>query len=226
MEHPVENIAATIDHTLLEPDATKEQVSQFIDEAIKYGFAGVCVYADFLKFTSEKLKSTGVKAITVIDFPFGQGDVALKVRQTREAIDSGAQEIDMVMNYLALKAGDSKRVFDEIRAVVNEAKHTPVKVILETSELTHEQIVNASQIVKTAGAAFVKTSTGFSKSGATAEVVQLIRRTVGPQMGVKASGGIRSYQDAIKMLAAGANRLGTSSGVSIVTHQASAQGGY
>jgi len=211
-----QSLASFIDHTLLKPGAKVEEFEKLCQEALENRFKTVCVEIPWLPYVVEKLKGSSVLPIAVICFPEGTSSTREKVEQTKIAIQAGAKEIDMVLNRVWLKAGKFKEVFEDIKSVVEAAEGLPVKVILETSELSHEEKVSSCVLAKLAGASFVKTSTGFSKSGATVEDIQLMRRIVGPEMGVKASGGIRSQADAIKMLEAGANRLGTSASVAIV----------
>jgi deoxyribose-phosphate aldolase len=207
-----------IDHTLLKPEATIEQIDKLIEEAKQYGFYSVCVNSSWVTYCAKKLRGTGVKVAAVVGFPLGAMDPRSKSFETRGAVENGASEIDMVINVGALKSGDYKLVEEDIRWVLRACRGTTVlKCIIETSLLTDEEKVIVCETAKRVGAHFVKTSTGFSKGGATVEDVALMRRTVGPDMGVKASGGVRSYQDAVAMIQAGATRLGTSSGVAIVT---------
>jgi deoxyribose-phosphate aldolase len=210
------NYASYIDHTLLSPDATKEQIGNLCQEARKYGFASVCVNPYWVKYCKNLLQDTCVKVCTVIGFPLGATTTETKIIETKQAIEQGADEIDMVINIGLLKTRDYERVKEDIQHVIDAAGGKIVKVIIETCLLTDEEKVRACQLAVDAGAAFVKTSTGFSKSGATVEDVALMRKTVGQQVGVKASGGIRSFSDMKKMLEAGANRIGTSSGVRII----------
>ena len=205
-----------IDHTLLKPDASQEQIETLIEEAKKYDFASVCVNPTWVSFAAQSLKGTDVKVCTVIGFPLGANTPELKVFETSDAIRNGANEIDMVINIGALKSQNFDLVEKDIRAVVEAAKGTLVKVIIETSLLTDDEKVKACQIAQKAGADFVKTSTGFSTGGATVADVALMRKTVGPDMGVKASGGARSYEDALAFIKAGATRIGASSGVAIM----------
>lgn len=205
-----------IDHTLLKPDASQEQIETLIEEAKKYDFASVCVNPTWVSFAAQALKATDVKVCTVIGFPLGANTPELKAFETSDAIQNGANEIDMVMNIGALKSRNFDLVERDIRAVVEAAKGTLVKVIIETCLLTDDEKVKACQIAQKAGADFVKTSTGFSTGGATVEDVALMRKTVGPDMGVKASGGARSYEDALAFIKAGATRIGASSGVAIM----------
>ena len=205
-----------IDHTLLKPDASQEQIETLIEEAKKYDFASVCVNPTWVSFAAQALKTTDVKVCTVIGFPLGANTPELKAFETSDAIQNGANEIDMVINIGALKSQNFDLVEKDIRAVVEAAKGTLVKVIIETSLLTDDEKVKACQIAQKAGADFVKTSTGFSTGGATVADVALMRKTVGPDMGVKASGGARSYEDALAFIKAGATRIGASSGVAIM----------
>lgn len=206
-----------IDHTLLKQDATKEQVEKICAEAKEYTFASVCVNPTWVKISAELLTGTPVKVCTVIGFPLGASTPETKAFETTDAINNGAGEIDMVLNVGALKSQDLDLVKRDIEAVVNAAKGKAiVKVILETCLLTKEEIKVASQLSKDAGADFVKTSTGFSTGGATFEDVALMREVVGPDLGVKASGGVRSLEDVQKMIEAGATRIGASSGVQIM----------
>lgn len=205
-----------IDHTLLKPDASQEQIETLIEEAKKYDFASVCVNPTWVNFAAQALKATDVKVCTVIGFPLGANTPELKAFETSDAIQNGANEIDMVINIGALKSRNFDLVERDIRAVVEAAKGTLVKAIIETCLLTDDEKVRACQIAQKAGADFVKTSTGFSTGGATVEDVALMRKTVGPDMGVKASGGARSYEDALAFIKAGATRIGASSGVAIM----------
>jgi deoxyribose-phosphate aldolase len=215
---PRSAIARYIDHTLLKPDASREQVDKLCAEAVEYGFYSVCVNASWTAYCARKLRGTPVKVCTVVGFPLGAMDSRSKGFETRNAVENGAAEIDMVMNIGALKTGDLKTVEEDIRWVLRACRSTTVlKVIIETALLTDEEKVLACQIAKRAGAHFVKTSTGFSSAGATVQDVALMRRTVGLELGVKAAGGIRSTEDALAMIQAGASRLGTSSSVAIVT---------
>lgn len=212
------DLAKMIDHTLLKPDATPDQVAQLCFEARKYGFASVCVNPSYVELCAQLLKGSPVKVCTVIGLPLGATPPEVKAYETRVALEKGATEIDMVINIGALKARDLELVARDIRGVVltAHAAGALVKVILETCLLTDEEKVLGCLLAKEAGADFVKTSTGFSSGGATVEDVELMRRTVGAQMGVKASGGIRTREDAEKMVKAGATRIGASAGVKIV----------
>jgi deoxyribose-phosphate aldolase len=211
------NIAKMIDHTLLKPETTKEQIVKLCEEAKQYNFASVCVNPTWVATAAELLKGSDVKVCTVIGFPLGANTPEVKAFETKNAIENGATEVDMVINIGALKSGDDELVEKDIRAVVEAAKGKAlVKVIIETCLLTEEEKVRACELAVKAGADFVKTSTGFSTGGATVEDVALMRKTVGPEIGVKASGGVRDAQTAQAMIDAGATRIGTSSGVAIV----------
>lgn len=205
-----------IDHTILKPETTKEQVVQILAEAKEYDFASVCVNPTWVAYAAQELKDSDVKVCTVIGFPLGANTPAVKAFETKDAIENGADEIDMVINIGALKSKNDELVLEDIQAVVAASGDKLVKVIIETCLLTEEEKVKACQLSKEAGADFVKTSTGFSTGGATVEDVALMRKTVGPDMGVKASGGARSYEDAIAFIEAGATRIGASSGVAIM----------
>ena len=212
------NLASKIDHTLLKPDTTREDIVKICQEALEHRFASVCINSTHLKLAVELLKGSKTKPIVVVGFPFGAIGASAKGFEAKEAVRLGAQEIDMVINIGALKDKDYALVLSDIRGVVEASRPFPVKVILETSGLDHEQKIIGCVLAQAAGAAFVKTSTGFGAGGATPEDVQLMKRTVGPSMRVKASGGIRTYEDAMRMIEAGADRIGASSSVAIVTH--------
>ncbi|HFU4463219.1 TPA: deoxyribose-phosphate aldolase [Streptococcus suis] len=205
-----------IDHTVLKPETTKEQVTKVLEEAKEYDFASVCINPTWVSFAAEGLKGTDVKVCTVIGFPLGANTPAVKAFETKDAIENGADEIDMVINIGALKDKNYDLVLEDIKAVVDASGDKLVKVIIEACLLTDEEKVKACELSKEAGADFVKTSTGFSTGGATVEDVALMRKTVGSEMGVKASGGARSYEDAIAFIDAGASRIGASSGVAIM----------
>lgn len=205
------------DHTILKADATKAAVDKICKEAKEYNFASVCVNSYYTAYVAEQLKGTDVMVCTVIGFPLGQMSTKAKCAETRLAVEDGAQEIDMVLNVAALKDQDYDVVREDIRLVKEACGEAHLKVILETCLLTKEEIVKACELSKEAGADFVKTSTGFSTGGAKEEDVALMRKTVGPDMGVKASGGIRDKETAEKMVAAGANRLGTSATIAIIS---------
>lgn len=215
------NKAQMIDHTLLKADATEEKVLALIEEAKEYQFKSVCLNPTWVAFAAEKLKETDVLVCTVIGFPLGASTSAVKAFETKDAISNGAGEIDMVINIGALKDRKDALVEADIRAVVDAAEGTLVKVIIETCLLTDEEIVRACELSVKAGADFVKTSTGFSTGGATVEDVTLMRQTVGPDIGVKASGGVRSGEDFDALVKAGATRIGASSGISIVKGEVS-----
>ena len=218
------NLAKLIDHTLLKPDATKEQIQSLTADAKKYGFASVCVNPTWVSLAAHELQGTDVKVCTVIGFPLGATTTAVKVFETKDAITHGATEVDMVIAIGRLKAGENSTVENDIRAVVEAAQGKAlVKVIIEACLLTDQEKVKACQLAVQAGADFVKTSTGFSIGGATAADVALMRKTVGNNVGVKASGGIRGKQDLDTMVSAGANRIGASSGVKIVQGEVSTE---
>ncbi len=210
------NITSMIDHTLLKADATAEQVIKLCAEAREYNFASVCINPGYVALATRELHGCPVKVCTVIGFPLGATTSASKAFEARDAIVNGADEVDMVINVGAIKSGDWALVHADVEAVVGAAKgQATTKVILETCLLTNDEKVRACLICKELGADFVKTSTGFSTGGATLEDVALMRRTIGPEMGLKASGGIRDLATAEAMVAAGATRLGTSAGVAI-----------
>jgi deoxyribose-phosphate aldolase len=211
------NVASMIDHTLLKPEVTKEQIAELCKEAKEYRFASVCVNPYWVETAAAELSGTDVKVCTVIGFPLGASTKETKAFETKDAIEKGAQEIDMVLNIGALKSGDEETVEADIRAVVEAAAGKAiVKVIIEACLLTNDEKIIACRLSKNAGADFVKTSTGFSTGGATVEDVALMRLTVGEEMGVKASGGVRSLEDLQNMAEAGATRIGASSGVKIM----------
>jgi len=211
------NIARMIDHTLLRADATQAEISKLLDEAKQYQFASVCVNPTWVSYCAEQLAGTEVKVCTVIGFPLGATTSDVKAFETKNAIERGANEVDMVINIGQMKDGNDAFVQQDIEAVVKAASGKAlVKVIIETCLLTDEEKVRACELSVKAGADFVKTSTGFSTGGATPEDIALMRRTVGQNVGVKASGGVRSLEDVNKMIEAGATRIGASSGVSIM----------
>ena len=213
----VTNIAAMIDHTLLKPDATKKQIETLCQEARDHKFFSVCVNPAWVSTAKELLNGSGVKICTVIGFPLGATTTETKAFETKNVIDLGADEVDMVIPIGALKDGNDQLVEQDIRAVVEAAKDRALtKVIIETSLLTDEEKKRACELAVKAGAEFVKTSTGFSGGGATAEDIALMRQTVGPNIGVKASGGVRSTQDALSLIEAGATRIGASASVAII----------
>ncbi|MFK9117497.1 deoxyribose-phosphate aldolase [Peribacillus castrilensis] len=212
-----QNVAGLIDHTLLKADATKEQIKVLCEEAREYNFASVCVNPTWVKYASELLEGSEVKVCTVIGFPLGATTPETKAFETKDAIANGAHEVDMVINIGALKDKDDELVERDIRAVVAASTGKALsKVIIETSLLTDEEKVRACELAVKAGADYVKTSTGFSTGGATVEDIALMRKTVGPNIGVKASGGVRNTSDAQNVIEAGATRIGASAGVSIV----------
>ena len=212
------DVAPYIDHTLLKPEATRAEIEQLCDEAAKYGFYSVCVNPYWVPLCAKLLRGKTVKVCNVLGFPLGATDSRTKGFEARNAIEQGAAEVDMVINIGALKSRDLKAVEEDIRSVVRASRATTVvKVIIETCLLTDEEKVLACEISKKAGAHFVKSSTGFSKGGATAKDIALMRRVVGPSMGVKASGGVRTYEDAKLMIESGATRIGASASVKIST---------
>jgi len=218
MSYSAPNIARLIDHTLLRPEATHADILQLCREALEHHFASVCVNAYWVPLAASQLAGSDVKVCTVVGFPLGATSTEAKVAETEAALRAGAQEIDMVLNIGALRGDDDRAVEEEI-ALVAAACHRGgaiLKVILETALLNDDQKIVACRLSQMAGADFVKTSTGFSSSGATVPDVVLMRRAVGLEMGVKASGGIRTLDDLLKMLAAGATRIGASAGVKIV----------
>jgi deoxyribose-phosphate aldolase len=221
-------IARLIDHTLLKPEATPAQIEKICDEALEYGFASVCVNSVYVPLVAQKLAGSAVKVCTVVGFPLGAMATQAKVAETRIAIEAGAQEVDMVIPIGALKAEAISDLADDIAQVVAECQIKGVicKVIIETSLLTDEEKVIACRVAKQAGADFVKTSTGFNGGGATVDDIRLMREAVGAEMGVKASGGVRNYADAIALIEAGATRIGASSGIAIVTGATADGSGY
>jgi len=209
--------ANLVDHTLLRADARKEEITKLAEEAKEFSFASVCVNPTWVSYASELLKESTVKVCTVIGFPLGANTPEVKAFETKNAIENGADEVDMVINIAALKDNNNELVERDIRAVVEAAKGKAlVKVIIETCLLTDEEKVRACELSVKAGADFVKTSTGFSTGGATVEDVALMRKTVGANVGVKASGGVRNLKDLENVVSVGATRIGTSSGVKIV----------
>lgn len=211
------DLAKLIDHTLLKAEATRDEVVKLCEEARKYKFASVCVNTTWVPLCKAMLANSGVMVCTVVGFPLGAMSPQAKAYEAREAVRQGAKEIDMVINIGALKSKDYETVFEDICRVVKASAPAAVKVILETSALNNEEKIIGCTLSKLAGAAFVKTSTGFGKGGATVEDIQLMRSIVGGELGVKASGGVRTVEDAIKMAQAGANRIGASASVAIVT---------
>ena len=212
-----DTIAKYIDHTLLKPDASVDDIRRICDEAREMGAASVCVNPSYIRFVAEQLRGTDVTPCCVIGFPLGATTPEVKAFEAEGAVLDGAREVDMVINVGAVKSGDWKLVRRDIEEVVDAVEgQALVKVIIETCLLTDEEKVKACAVAKLAGAAFVKTSTGFSTGGAKPEDVRLMRETVGPEMGVKASGGVRTYEDAKAMIDAGASRLGASAGKKII----------
>lgn len=210
------NYAKFIDHTLLKPESTRQQIDQIIDEAKEYNFKSICVNPTHVKYAAERLNDSDVLVCTVIGFPLGATTTATKIFETEDAIKNGASEIDMVINIGSLKDGRFEDVQKDIEGVVGAANGKTVKVIIETVLLSDEEKVKASELAKAAGADFVKTSTGFAGGGATPEDVKLMKDTVGDELEVKASGGVRSLEDLNKMIDAGATRIGASAGVQII----------
>ena len=217
-EQTAERVAGMIDHTLLKPTATEEEIRALCAEARQYRFASVCINPAWVPLCARLLAGSPVKVCTVVGFPLGATLTAVKAYETQQVIAAGAQEVDMVINIGALKSGQEQVVQDDIAAVVNAARPAGAltKVIIETTYLTEDEKIRACLLTKAAGADFVKTSTGFGPSGATVEDVALMRRTVGPEMGIKAAGGIRTAADAQAMIGAGATRIGASAGARIV----------
>lgn len=205
-----------IDHTLLKPESTQTQIDKLIAEAVEHQFASVCVNPTWVSYAAKALKGTEVNVCTVIGFPLGANTSSVKAFETKDAVANGADEIDMVINIGQLKSGQYDAVEADIRAVVEASGDKLVKVIIETCLLTDDEKVKACQLAVAAGADYVKTSTGFSTAGANIADVTLMRKTVGPNIGVKAAGGTRSYADAEAFIKAGATRIGTSAGVAIV----------
>jgi len=209
--------ANLVDHTLLRADAKKEEIAKLVEEAKEFNFASVCINPTWVSYASELLKDSSVKVCTVIGFPLGANTPEVKAFETKNAIENGAGEVDMVINIAALKDNNDELVERDVRAVVEAAKGKAlIKVIIETCLLTDEEKVRACELSVKAGADFVKTSTGFSTGGATVEDVALMRKTVGENVGVKASGGVRNLKDLENVVSVGATRIGTSSGVKIV----------
>jgi len=221
-----QELARFIDHTLLKPDAVEAQFEQLCREAVQYNFYSVCVNSGWVAYVAKKLRGTNVKVCSVIGFPLGEMETRSKAVEARNAIDHGAHELDMVISIGALKSGDLKYVENDIRAVKRACRSTTVlKVILETSMLSEQEKLVACEICKKVEVDFVKTSTGFGGGGATIPDIELMRRVVGPTMGVKASGGIKDFASAVALIRAGANRIGAGASVAIVTG-AQAKGNY
>ncbi len=217
-------MAKLIDHTMLKPEATRDEVVKLCDEARKHQFASVCVNTTWVPLCKSLLAGSGVMVCAVVGFPLGAMAPGAKAYEARDAVRQGAQEIDMVLNIGAMKSKDYETVFEDICKVVKASHPAGVKVILETSALTQEEKIIGCSLSKLAGAAFVKTSTGFGKGGATVEDVALMRQLVGSDVGVKASGGVRTAEDVLKMAQAGANRIGASASVAIVTGKTGGDG--
>ncbi len=215
----IENIASYIDHTLLAADATQDKIQKLCEEAKQWHFASVCVNTCWTKFCAQKLKDSGVNVCVVVGFPLGAMCTKAKAYEAKCAIEDGATEVDMVINVGFLKDKKDDLVEEDIREVKKACGDKHLKVIIEACLLSEEEKVRACQLAAKAGADFVKTSTGFSKWGAKEEDVSLMRKTVGESVGVKAAGGIRTYEDAVKMINAGANRLGCSAGIAIIQGQ-------
>lgn len=212
-----ESLASYIDHTALKAETTREQIEQLVTEAKEYEFASVCVNPTWVSYCSEQLQDSPVKVCTVIGFPLGANATATKVFETKQAIQDGATEVDMVINIGALKDGNVELVLEDIRAVVEAAKGKALtKVIIETALLSEDEKKQVSSLVKESGADYIKTSTGFSTNGATEDDIRLMRSIVGPSIGVKASGGIRDLNSMKLMIDAGATRIGASAGVAIM----------
>lgn len=212
------DLASLIDHTELKPDADRTRISTLCDQAVQYGFWSVCVNPYWVPFCVERLAGTNIRVCTVVGFPLGATTTAVKAAEAAEAVKNGSQEVDMVINVGALKSGDKAAFLADMKAVKEAVgKQVVVKAIIETCLLTEAEKMKACELAREAGVDFVKTSTGFGSGGATVEDVALMRRVVGPDMGVKASGGIRDRETALAMIKAGANRIGASASVRIVT---------
>lgn len=217
-EVDINNLAATCDHTVLKPDTTKKTIEKFCQEAMEWGFASVCVNPTHVRYAASILRGSKVKVCTVIGFPLGANTPVVKAAEVRDAIANGAQEVDMVINIGAVKDGNYDLVARDIKAVVDAAAGQALtKVIIETCLLTEEEKIKVCLLAKDAGADYVKTSTGMSTGGATVEDIMLMRKTVGPEMGVKASTGVNNREIALDLIRAGATRLGTSKGIAIQT---------
>ncbi|WP_313017122.1 deoxyribose-phosphate aldolase [Acetoanaerobium noterae] len=223
----MKNLSRYIDHTLLKADATENEVIKLCNEAKVYDFFSVCINPGFVELAAKELRESNVAVCTVIGFPLGASTPETKAFETRDAIQKGAAEVDMVINISKLKDKKDEEVLKDIKAVVDAAdKKALVKVIIETCLLTDEEKERACKLAKDAGADFVKTSTGFSTGGATKEDIALMRKTVGTEMGVKASGGVRTYEDAVTMIESGATRIGASASIAIVTASKAQSSGY
>ncbi len=211
-----EKMADYIDHTLLKPEATENDIKKLCKEAVDNGFFSVCINSSYVKLAAREVQGTSVKVCVVVGFPLGVTTTAVKTYEAAEAVENGADEVDMVIHVGQLKSGNEQYVYDDIAGVVRAAKGKIVKVIIETALLSDEEKKKACLISRKAGAAFVKTSTGFGPGGATVADIELMREAVGPEMGIKASGGVRSAETARKLIKVGANRIGTSSGITII----------
>lgn len=223
----MKNLSRYIDHTLLKADATENEVIKLCNEAKEYDFFSVCINPGFVEIAAKELSESNVAVCTVIGFPLGASTPETKAFETRDAIQKGAAEVDMVINISKLKDKKDEEVLKDIKAVVDAAdKKALIKVIIETCLLTDEEKERACKLAKDAGADFVKTSTGFSTGGATKEDIALMRKTVGTEMGVKASGGVRTYEDAVTMIESGATRIGASASIAIVTASKAQSSGY
>ena len=223
----MKNLSRYIDHTLLKADATENEVIKLCNEAKEYDFFSVCINPGFVELAAKELRESNVAVCTVIGFPLGASTPETKAFETRDAIQKGAAEVDMVINISKLKDKKDEEVLKDIKAVVDAAdKKALVKLIIETCLLTDEEKERACKLAKDAGADFVKTSTGFSTGGATKEDIALMRKTVGTEMGVKASGGVRTYEDAVTMIESGATRIGASASIAIVTASKAQSSGY
>lgn len=213
----VENLKQYIDHTVLKPEAKDVEIQQACFDAKEYGFKAVCINPVWVSYASHLLRDSDVNTCTVIGFPLGANTSSIKAEEAKQAVKDGASEVDMVINIGALKSEDYSVVHDDIQTVVKAVQGKAiVKVIIETSLLEKNEKIRACEIAKRAGADFVKTSTGFSTGGANVDDIKLMRSAVGPEMGVKASGGVRTYEDAIAMIEAGATRIGTSNGIALI----------
>lgn len=212
-----EDLAPYIEHTLLKPEASADDIIKLCREAVEHSFYAVCINPCFVQKACEQLKESGIKVCTVIGFPLGAATTAVKAFEASDAVKNGADELDMVINIGAVKERAREYVFHDINSVTGASRGRPVKVILETALLDDDEKVWASRLAKEAGASFIKTSTGFYSAGACTGDIRLLRETVGPGVGIKASGGMRTRRDAREMIDAGASRIGTSNGISIIT---------
>jgi deoxyribose-phosphate aldolase len=210
------DLARLIDHTLLKSETKIEDIKKLCEEALKYQFYSVCINPCYVKTAKEFLKNSDIKICTVISFPLGASTIKTKIYEATEAIENGTDEIDMVMNIGMFKSNKYEYIYEEISSIKKAIEYRILKVIIETSILSEEEKIKASEIIKKSGANFVKTSTGFSQGGATKEDVLLIRKSVGDNFGIKASGGIKTYQQAVELIKAGATRIGSSSSVKIM----------